>query len=45
MRDKVLDLIIELSKSTKQVVAKDYIINELYKITKEDEEREKETSK
>ncbi|HDR7785245.1 hypothetical protein [Bacillus wiedmannii] len=45
MRDKVLDLIIELSKSTKQVVAKDFIINELYRISKEDEEREKETSK
>lgn len=45
MRDKVLDLIIELSKSTKQVVAKDYIISELYKIAKEDESKEKETSK
>ncbi|HFJ9501938.1 TPA: hypothetical protein ACGW22_005681 [Bacillus paranthracis] len=38
MRDKLLDLIVELSKSTKQVIAKDYIIQELYVILKEDEE-------
>lgn len=38
MRDKLLDLIIDLSKSSKQVVAKDYIIDKIYKIVKEDEE-------
>lgn len=42
MRDKLLDLIIELSKSSKQVVAKDFIINRLYEIAKEDEEKKNE---
>lgn len=36
MRDKLLDFIIELSQSSKQVVAKDYILNRLLQITKED---------
>nr|AFX65199.1 putative gene regulator [Bacillus phage Lima] len=44
MRDKLLDFIIELSQSSKQVVAKDYVIDRLMQVTKEDyKEMEKKT--
>lgn len=36
MRDKLLDFIIELSQSSTQVVSKDYVINRLMQVTKED---------
>ncbi|MED2909840.1 hypothetical protein P4360_30735, partial [Bacillus thuringiensis] len=36
MRDKLLDFIIELSQSSKQVVSKSYVIDRLMQVTKED---------
>ncbi|MEB9524833.1 hypothetical protein P4420_16695 [Bacillus thuringiensis] len=34
MRDKLLDFIIELSQSSKQVVSKSYVIDRLMQVTK-----------
>ncbi|MCC3289155.1 MULTISPECIES: hypothetical protein [Bacillus] len=45
MRDKLLDFIVELSQSSKQVVAKEYILDRLLQITKEDYKELKELEK
>ncbi|MCC3289242.1 hypothetical protein LK541_26150 [Bacillus cereus] len=45
MRDKLLDFIVELSQSSKQVVATEYILDRLLQITKEDYKERKELEK
>ncbi|WP_196064657.1 hypothetical protein [Bacillus pseudomycoides] len=42
MKDKLRDFIIELMQSNSKVIAKDYVVDRLIEVTKEEVEKEKE---